>query len=170
MNSSLTFREHRKYDINTPLLSLEMFVTFLTHFSASIYPGKASLSMLQAGFFFFIQLHKNSHPRDVRHGRVFCSSLQQMSPRMTNTRMHITPTDNVHFTIITCFTGHVIARLRFSLLLASLRARGRKQNRNNTAEPTQVNTNTELNSAYTEGLTDVCLHVKSKQHHTHKFL
>lgn len=50
VHSSMTFRKHRKYEWNTPLLSPEMGVTFLTHFRASIYPGKSSLSMPQSVF------------------------------------------------------------------------------------------------------------------------
>lgn len=66
-----------------------MRVTFLTHFRAPIYPGKGSLSMLQAGGFFFppsapqaLRLYKNSHLRDVQHSQVFyCPSANEHQDR-----------------------------------------------------------------------------------------
>lgn len=94
-------------------------------------------------------------------GTAESSLLHQTSPRMTNTK------DAHHTNRQFPFHNHdVLYWLRFSLLLVSLRAQRRKQNRNNKAEPTQVNTNTELYCAYTKGDKDVCLHMKSKQHRT----
>lgn len=88
----MTFREHRKYEWNTPLLSPEMCVTFLTHFRASIYPGKGSPSVLQAVFFrstnsAFIQ---NSHLRDARHSQVLCCQpMSTSTEKPQTTQMNI---------------------------------------------------------------------------------
>lgn len=102
----MTFREHRIYDINTPSLSLEMRVTFLTHFRAPIYPGKGSLSMLQAGVFVFFppQLHKLCVYTKIHTWEM--SSTAKSSTVRPPTSTRTASTANAHQIILTCWNRY----------------------------------------------------------------
>lgn len=103
----MTFREHRIYDINTPSLSLEMRVTFLTHFRAPIYPGKGSLSMLQAGgFFFFSPPSSTSSAFIQKFTPERCPAQHKSSTVRPPTSTRTASTANAHQIILTCWNRY----------------------------------------------------------------
>ncbi len=117
VHSSVTFREHSKYEWNTPLLSPEMSVTFLTHFRASIYPAKDSLSLLRAVFFSFTSsvFIQNSHLRDAQCHQVFYCQRQECRDEHKKTKQNKT---SLHFRIRILFKYTYTYKVSLLFLIA----------------------------------------------------